>query len=90
MRRYDPKLICARSWFEGVRKPRNEWNRRLRTKIALEQTSRTSTSKREEEKSRHHPRGANAKTGVYVPIIHVMQGKDGPRKIGQTYNGFAN
>ena len=90
LRRYYPKRTRARSGFEGVGTPRNEWNRRLRTKIALEQTSRTSTSKREEEKSRHHPRGANAKTGVYVPIIHVMQGKNGPRKIGQTYNGFAN
>ena len=80
LRQYDPKLIRTLSRFKGVRTPRNEWNRRLRTKIALEQTSRTSTSKREEEKSRHHPRGANAKTGVYVPIIHMMQGDDGPKK----------
>ena len=81
MRQYDPKLIRARSSFEGVSTPRNEWNRRLRTKTALEQqSSRTFTSKREEGKSRHHPRGANAKMGVYVPVVHMMQGKDGPRK----------
>ena len=49
LRQYDPKLIRARSRFEGVTTPRNEWNRRLRTKIVLEQTSRTSTSKRKEE-----------------------------------------
>ena len=91
MKQYDPKLLRALSTFEGVSTPRNEWNRRLRTKAALEQTSRTSTSKREEEISKHHPRGANTNTGVYVPIIHMMQAKDRPRKkIGQTYNGFAN
>ena len=44
LRQYDPKLIRARSWFEGVSTPRIEWNRRLRTKTALEQASRTSTS----------------------------------------------
>ena len=49
MRQFVPKLMRARSRFEGVRTPRNEWNRRLRTKTALEQTSGTSTSKREEE-----------------------------------------
>ena len=47
LRQYDPKLIRARSRFMGST-PRNEWKRRLRTKTALEQTSRTSTSKREE------------------------------------------
>ena len=54
-------LIRARSRFEGVSTPRNEWNRRLQTKPALEQTSRRSTSKRDR---------------VCVPIIHVIQGKD--------------
>ena len=49
LRRYYPKRIPARSRFEGVSTPRNEWDRRLRTKTAVEQTSRTSTSKREEE-----------------------------------------
>ena len=49
LRQCDPKLVRARSRFEGVTTPRNEWNRRLRTKIVLEQTSRTSTSKRKEE-----------------------------------------
>ena len=49
LKQYDPKLLRALSTFEGVSSPRNEWNRRLRTKAALEQTSRTSTSKREEE-----------------------------------------
>ena len=48
LRWYYPKRIRSRSKFEGVSTPRNEWNRRLRTKIAVEQTSRTSTSKREE------------------------------------------
>ena len=67
LKQYDPKLLRALSTFEGVSTPRNEWNRRLRTKAALEQTSRTSTSKREEEISKHHPRGANAKTGYMFP-----------------------
>ena len=49
LRRYYPKRIRARSRFERVSTPRNEWNRRLRTKSPVEQTSRTSTSKREEE-----------------------------------------
>ena len=31
---YDLTLIRARSRFEGVNTPRNEWNRRLRTKTA--------------------------------------------------------
>ena len=43
---YDPKIMRARSRFEGVSTPRNMWNRRLQTKTSLEQTSRTSTSKR--------------------------------------------
>ena len=46
---YDPKIMRARSRLEGVSTPRNEWNRRPLTKTALEQTSRTSTSKGEEE-----------------------------------------
>ena len=36
LRQYDPKLIRARCWCEGVSTPRNEGNRRLRTKTALE------------------------------------------------------
>ena len=47
LRQYDPKLMRTRSRFEGVNTPRNEWNRRLRTKTSLKQTSRTSTSKRD-------------------------------------------
>ena len=58
MRQYDPKLIRARSRFEGVSTPRNEWNRRLRTKTALEQTSKTSTSKRDEGIWSHHTHDA--------------------------------
>ena len=65
MRQYDPKLMRARSRFEGVRTPRNEWNRRLRTKTSLDQTQRTI-----------HPNV----TEVYVAIIHMMLGKDGSRK----------
>ena len=34
MRQYDPKLIRACSRSKGVNTPRNEWNRRLRTKTA--------------------------------------------------------
>ena len=80
MRQHDPKLIRARSRFEGVSTPRNEWNRRIRTKTAFEQhSSRTCTFKGKEGQARHHPRGANAKMGVYVPIMHMMQETDGPR-----------
>ena len=75
LRQYDPKLIRARSRFEEVSTPRNEWNRRIRTKTTLKQTSRTSTSKREEETSRHHPRGANAKTGYMFPSCTWCRGK---------------
>ena len=47
-------------------------------------------SKRGEEKSNQTPRGANAGTGVHFPIVHMTQGKNGPRKkVEQTYNGFA-
>ena len=67
LRQYDPKLMRTRSRFEGVNTPRNEWNRRLRTKTALEQASRTSESKREEEKSRHHPRGERRRRGYKFP-----------------------
>ena len=79
MRQFDPKLTRARSTFEGVSTPRNEWIMRLRTKTALEQASSTRTSKREGQKSRHYPRGANAMTGVYVPIMYMVQRSDGPR-----------
>ena len=54
LRQYDPKLMRARSRFEGVRTPRNEWNRRLQTKTSLEQTSRTSTSRRYGGICSHH------------------------------------
>ena len=37
MREYDPKLIRARSWFEGLSTPRNEkigvYGRKLRSNI---------------------------------------------------------
>jgi len=89
LRRYDPKLICARSWFEGVRKPRNEWNRRLRTKIALEQTSRTSTSKREEENQDITRVARTRRRGICSHHTHDA-GERSKKKIGQTYNGFAN
>ena len=35
LRQCDPKLMCARSRFEGVSTSRNEWNRRLQTKTSL-------------------------------------------------------
>ena len=70
----------ARSRFEGVSTPKNEWNRRLRTKTALEQqSSRTCTSKRDEGKKKTSPTWRERKNGVYVPITYMMQGKDGPR-----------
>ena len=58
LRQYDPKLIRARSRFERVSTPRNEWNRRLQTKASLEQTSRTSTSKRYGGICSHHTHDA--------------------------------
>ena len=58
LRRYYPKRIRARSRFERVSTTRNEWNRRLRTKTALEQISRTSTSKRDGGICSHHTHDA--------------------------------
>ena len=55
---YDPKIMRARSRFEGVSTPRNEWNRRLQTKTSLKQTSRTSTSKRYGGICSHHTHDA--------------------------------
>ena len=55
---YDPNIMRARSRFEGVSSPRNEWNRRLQTKTSLEQTSRTSTSKRYGGICSHHTHDA--------------------------------
>ena len=74
---YDSKIMRARSRFEGISTPRNEWNRRLETKTSLEQTSRTSTSKRYGGICSHHTHD----TG---------KGWSKTKKIGQTYNGFAN
>ena len=58
LRQYDPKLIRARSRFEGVSTPRNKRNRRLRTNTALEQTSRASTSERDGGICSHHTHDA--------------------------------
>ena len=77
MRQYDPKLMRARSRFEGVSTPRNEWNRRLQTIPSLEQTSRTSTSKRDGGICSHHTHDAGKRWSKN-------------KKIGQTYNGFTN
>ena len=74
---YDPKIMRARSRFEGVSTPRNEWNRRLQTKTSLEQTSRTSTSKRYGGICSHHTHDAGKRWSK-------------TKQIGQTYNGFAN
>ena len=49
LRQYDPKLICARSRFEGISTPRNEWNRRLRTKTDSNKHQGQVRLKREEE-----------------------------------------
>ena len=77
LRQYDPKSMRARSRFEGLSTPRNEWNRCLRMKTSLEQTSRTSTSKRDGGICSHHTHDAGKR-------------KSKTTKIGQTYNGFAN
>ena len=58
LKQYYPKIMRARSRFEGVSTPRNEWNRRLQTKASLEQTSRTSTSKRYGGICSHHTHDA--------------------------------
>ena len=77
LRQYDPKLMRARSRFEGVSTPRNEWNRHLQTIPSLEQTSRTSTSIRDGRLCSHHAHDARKRWSK-------------TKKIGQTYNGFAN
>ena len=59
LKQYDPKLMCARSRFEGERTPRNEWNRRVRTKPSLE----------------HQGQVYPNVTEAYVPIMHMMLGK---------------
>ena len=76
-RQYDPKLMRARSRFEGVRRP---------VTIGIGVYGRNLRSNKHQ--GQVHP----YVTEVYVPIIHMMLGKDGPRqkKNRQTYNGFAN
>ena len=65
LRQYDPKLIRARSWFEGVSTPSNEkigvYGRKLRSN---------------KHQGQVHPNV----TGVYVPIVHMMLGEDGPKQ----------
>ena len=58
LRQYDPKVLRARSRFEGVSTPRNVWNRRLRTNTSFEQTSRTRTFKRDGGMRSHHTHDA--------------------------------
>ena len=65
LRQYDPKLMRARSRFEGESTPTNEWNMRLRR-----------TLRSNKHQGQVHPNV----TEVYVPIIHMMLGKDGPRQ----------
>ena len=72
-----PTLMRAGSRFEGVSTPRNEWNRCLQTKPSLEQTSRTTTSKRDRGICSHHTHDAGKR-------------RSKTKIIGQTYNGFAN
>ena len=73
MRQYDPKLVRARSWFEGVSKPRNEGDRRLQRQL------HPNVKRRIEPTPAWRERGEG---GVHVPIMHMMQGKDDPRKSG--------
>ena len=61
---YDQTLIRACSRFEGVRTTSHECNRRLWTKTALEQSSRTSTSKRVEEILKTPPAWHEREDGV--------------------------
>ena len=75
LRQHDPTLIRARSRFEGVSTPRNEWNRRLRTKSPVEQTSRTSTSKREEENQDITRVARTRRRGICSPHTHDAGGK---------------
>ena len=75
LKQYDPKLIRARSWFEGVSTPSNEkigvYGRKLRSNKHqgqvhpnVKRKTKTSPTWRERQ----------------FPIIHMMQGKDGLRK----------
>ena len=67
LRQHGQKSIPARSRFVGVSRPRNEGNRRLRSKAALKlQSLMTSTSKSGQERSGQHPRDANTKTEGYM------------------------
>ena len=77
LKQYHPTLMRARSRFEGVSTPKNEWNRGLQTKTSLEQISRTITSKHDGGICSHHTHDAGKRWSK-------------TKKIGQTYNGFAN
>ena len=90
LRRYYPKRIRARSRFEGVSTPRNEWNRRLRTKTAVEQTSSTSTSKREEENQDITCVAQTRRRGICSHFIHDAWKRWSTKKLAQTYKGFAD
>ena len=57
--------------------PRNEWNRRLRTKLAVEHQGQVHLNVSRNTKT--SPAWREREDGVYVPIIHTIQGNDGPR-----------
>ena len=90
LRQYHPKLIRARSRFEGVSTPRSEWNRGLRTKTAVEQRSRTSTSKREEENQDITRVARTRRRGICSHDTHDAGERWPKKKNGQPCNGFAN
>ena len=79
LRRYYPKRTRARSGFEGVGTPRNEWKgvyeRKLRSNKHQGQVHPNV-----KRKIKASPEWCEREDGVYVPIIHMMQAKDGPRK----------
>ena len=89
-RQYYPKRIRARSRFEGVSTPRNVWNRGLRTKTAVEQTSSTSTSKREEENQDITCVAQTRRRGIRSHFIHDAWKRWSTKKLAQTYKGFAD
>ena len=64
LRQYNPKPIRARCRFEGV----------------CPEMSGIGVYGRKLRSNKHQGQVHPHVTGAYVPVIHMMQGKDGPRK----------
>ena len=79
LRRYYPKRTRARSGFEGVGTPRNEgkgvYERKLRSN-----KHQVQVHPHMKRKTKTSPAWREREDGVYVPIIHTMQGQNGPGK----------